>query len=178
MSEQQQLESILARLRESLKGRGADGIRGLARHFRIVDRDHSGKLDRDEFIRLCSLNKLKLNASDVSLLWRAFDRDGSGEVCYEEFLAEARGRLPAPRKNLVMQVFKVLDSVNPDGVLTIEDIEKAYSLSQHPQVLAGTMTKKQALKELIDGFEGAQGNRDGRVTPDEWIKHYEEVFGL
>merc|ERR1740130_1259950 len=77
--------------------------------------------------------------------------------------------------NLVMQVFKVLDSVNPDGVLTIEDIEKAYSLSQHPQVLAGTMTKKQALKELIDGFEGAQGNRDGRVTPDEWIKHYEEV---
>ena len=52
----------------------------------------------------------------------------------QEFLGAARGRLPPVRRNLVTQVFKVLDSVNPDGVLTVEDIEKAYSTSQHPEV--------------------------------------------
>ena len=57
------------------------------------------------------------------------------------------------RKNLVTQVFKVLDSVNPDGVLTVEDIEKAYSTSAHPDVIAGKMTRKQALQEIIDGME-------------------------
>ena len=87
-----EVEEVLARLRVSLKGRGAEGIRGLARHFRIVDRDHSGKLDRDEFSRLCTLNKLGLDASHVATLWRAFDRDGSGEVCYEVSAARTSPR--------------------------------------------------------------------------------------
>ena len=37
------------------------------------------------------------------------------------------------------------------------------------------MTKEEALGEFLNGFEGSQGNRDGRVTLDEFIKYYEEV---
>ena len=33
------LEEVLSKLRASLKRRGADGIRGLGRHFKICDRN-------------------------------------------------------------------------------------------------------------------------------------------
>ena len=31
------------------------------------------------------------------------------------------------------------------------------------------------MQELLNSFEGTQGNRDGKVTLDEWIRYYEEV---
>ena len=41
-------ESLIARMQETLKKRGAQGIRGLARNFKICDRDGSNKLDVPE----------------------------------------------------------------------------------------------------------------------------------
>jgi len=35
--------------------------------------------------------------------------------------------------------------------------------------------KAEVLQEFLNGFEGSQGNRDGKVTFDEWVKYYEEV---
>ena len=61
------------------------------------------------------------------------------------------------------------------GYLTIDNIKDIYSVSKHPAVAAGKMTKEEALQEFLNGFEGSQGNRDGRITLDEWIKYYEEV---
>ena len=40
--------ALMGKLKKSLKKRGADGIAGLARKFRIVDDDGSGELDPDE----------------------------------------------------------------------------------------------------------------------------------
>jgi hypothetical protein len=37
------------------------------------------------------------------------------------------------------------------------------------------MTKEEALQDFLNGFEGSEGNRDGKVTLEEWIKYYEEV---
>lgn len=68
------VEAVLAKLRTSLKGRGADGIRGLARHFKIVDRDRSGSLDSDEFANACRINRLDLSPTEQATLMKAFDR--------------------------------------------------------------------------------------------------------
>jgi Ca2+-binding EF-hand superfamily protein len=107
---------------------------------------------------------------------RAFDGDGNGRVDYEEFLRSVRGRLSPTRKKMVRQIFDALDKIGGDlGYLTIAAIQPVYSVSNHPQVKAGKMTKEEALQEFLNGFEGSQGNRDGRVTLDEWIKYYEEV---
>lgn len=61
------------------------------------------------------------------------------------------------------------------GYLTIDNISGVYSVSKHPAVAAGKMTKEEALQELLNSFEGSEGNRDGKVTLDEWIRYYEEV---
>lgn len=118
------VDEVLERLRASLKARGASGIRGLGRHFRICDTDKSGALCRSEFNKCMRINKLDLSAADIGVLFDDFDRDGSGEINYDEFLQCVRGTLPPIRRALVLKVFDVLDRVNPDGVLTVEDIEK------------------------------------------------------
>ena len=61
------------------------------------------------------------------------------------------------------------------GYLTIDNIKDIYSTSKHPAVAAGKMTREEALQEFLNSFEGASGNRDGKVTLDEWMRHYEEV---
>ena len=48
-------------------------------------------------------------------------------------------------------------------------------MSKHPAVVAGKMTKEEVLQEFLNSFEGTEGNRDGKVTLDEWMRHYEEV---
>ena len=51
---------ILEKMRISLKRRGAEGIRGLGRHFKIVDRNKNGYLDPEEFEQCCKINGLGL----------------------------------------------------------------------------------------------------------------------
>mmetsp|Transcript_10370 Transcript_10370/g.17407 ORF Transcript_10370/g.17407 Transcript_10370/m.17407 type:complete len:377 (+) Transcript_10370:3-1133(+) len=178
-SQESLVTPIMHRLRESLVQRGADGIRGLARHFKICDKQAPfGKLDAHEFARCCSLNRLDLNDREIAVLMSHFDRDGNGVISYEEFLRSLRGRLSHPRKQMALRVFHALDAQSAGGehgYLTVRTIDPIYSTSRHPAVVAGKMTRKQVLKEFLDAFEGPEGNRDGRVTLEEWLRYYEEV---
>jgi len=61
------------------------------------------------------------------------------------------------------------------GYLTADSIKDVYSTSKHPKVISGAMTKQEALQEFLQAFEGSKGNRDGVVTPTEWMEYYEEV---
>lgn len=168
--------AILEKMRVSLKRRGAEGIRGLGRHFKIVDRNKNGTLDPEEFDQCCKINGLGLSSEEVRIIFTHFDRDRSGSIGYEEFLRAVRGRLSPARKTLVKKIFDILDKIGGErGYLTIDNISGIYSVSKHPAVLAGKMTKEEALQEFLNSFEGTEGNRDGKVTLDEWIRHYEEV---
>lgn len=75
----------------------------------ICDVNNNGSLDEEEFAKCCRLNNLGLSPSDVSILLKYFDKDGSGSVGYEEFLRALRGRLNPTRKHLVKKIFDVLD---------------------------------------------------------------------
>lgn len=171
-----QAAAVLEKLRGSLKRRGAEGIRGLGRHFKIVDRNRSGDLDSEEFAQCCRINALGLTGPEMQILMKAFDRDHSGAISYEEFLRAVRGRLSPARKTMVKKIFDVLDKIGGErGYLTVDNISGIYSVSKHPGVISGKITKEEALQEFLNSFEGTEGNRDGRVTLDEWIRHYEEV---
>jgi hypothetical protein len=112
-----ELEAVLAKLRASLKQRGAVGIGGLGRHFRIFDKDRhkdgpgSGLLDPEEFVHLVQVNQLGLDDASLNVLLRAFDRDGSGLIDYEEFLYRVRGSLSPAREKVVKEVFVTLDKI-------------------------------------------------------------------
>ena len=88
-SEQQLLELF----RSKLAGRGARGLIGLARQFKIADDDNSKDLDMYEFKKACRDFRVGLEDKDSERLFRIFDRDRSGKIDYDEFLRGVRGEM-------------------------------------------------------------------------------------
>jgi Ca2+-binding EF-hand superfamily protein len=175
-------EPIVTRMRAALKKRTAEadgsegGIRGLARNFRICDRNKNGSLELDEFARCIALCNIGLSDAQLAVVFRCFDRNQSGCVDYDEFLRAVRGPLSPFRQNLVLDAFHSLDAAGDgNGILTITDIAAIYDASKHPQVVSGRRDERSVLQEFLDGFEGPKGNRDGTITLDEWIANYEEI---
>lgn len=77
-------------LREQLLSRGARGIVGLQRKFRIMDDDGSGTLNLAEFkkgMKECSLN---LTDQQLTSLFSYFDKDRGGTVSFDEFITGIR----------------------------------------------------------------------------------------
>lgn len=56
-----------------------------------MDDNHSLSLDVDEFVKAIKDYRIDIPEQDLARLFEAFDRDGSGEVSYDEFLRTVRG---------------------------------------------------------------------------------------
>ncbi|ACO70037.1 predicted protein, partial [Micromonas commoda] len=54
--------------------------------FDLVDKDKSGAIETEEVEELTKLLGLDLTRDEVELLVREIDKDGNGEVDFEEFL--------------------------------------------------------------------------------------------
>jgi len=170
---EEQEEDALSKLKEQLKKRGADGISGLARSFRVNDKDNSKHLDLDEFKGAIKLCKLEFCEAEIKNLFKHFDVSGDGKISFDEFLRALRGTLNLRRKTLVHRAFKIMDK-DGSGEITILDLKGVYSAKKHPKVISGEITEDQALTTFLETFE-VYGEKDGKVTMDEWEKYYADV---
>jgi Ca2+-binding EF-hand superfamily protein len=141
-----------------------------------MDDDGSGQLDMAEFKKgMKELKLAELSDKAIEHLFRFFDREDSGTISYDEFLAGIRGVMNARRKALVDLAFNVLDR-DGSGEVTLDDMKQAYNAKEHPEVKMKRKTENQVLLELLDGFD-VGGNKDGIVTRDEFHNYYANVSG-
>lgn len=94
-------DDLLERLRTKLASRGARGIIGLGKQFRIMDDNNSRSLDLYEFTKALKDYMLGFNDTEIKGLYTYFDVDRSGAVDYDEFLRTLRGPMNPARKRLV-----------------------------------------------------------------------------
>lgn len=94
-------DDLVNRLRTKLASRGARGIIGLSKQFRIMDDNHSMSLDKYEFTKAMQDYMLGFSEGEIATLFRVFDYDRSGLVDYDEFLRTIRGPMNATRKAVV-----------------------------------------------------------------------------
>jgi len=167
------LQQVLARMKGQLKARGASGMIGLGRKFRIMDDDGSKSLSLAEFKKALQELALDLTDSEGRSLFTHFDADGSGTIDYEEFIQGVRDPLNDRRRGLVQMAFRVLDK---DGSGTIEpsEIASAYDASKHPEVMAKRKTPQQVYAEFLDTFD-VGGDKDGKVTAQEFENYYTNI---
>lgn len=165
--------SILEKLREQLASRGARGIIGLGRKFRIMDDSGNGSLDQSEFKKAMQECALSLKDEELSQLFKHFDRDSSGDVDFEEFLSGVRGAMNPRRMSFVTQAFAILDE-DGNGFVEPSDIVKAYNAEKHPDVISGKKTAQEVLREFLDTFD-VGGEKDGKVTRNEFENYYKNV---
>ena len=94
-------EELVEKLRQKLASRGARGIIGLGKQFRIMDDNNSRSLDIYEFTKAMKDYMLGFNDSEIKSLFSYFDVDRSGSVDYDEFIRSLRGPMNPMRKKLV-----------------------------------------------------------------------------
>jgi len=114
-------------------------------------------------------------------VYKIFDRDGSGDVSYDEFLRMVRGQMNEGRKAICLKAYALMDK-DGSGLLDINDIRQSYNAKKHPDVQAGKKTEDEILSEFLDTFEDhhcdIKGNadcRDGKVTKLEFVEYYNNV---
>ncbi len=92
------------------------------------------------------------------------------------------------RQRIVDKVYSMLDR-DGSGKLTVADIgtpgllirprlAKIYSADKNPDVISGKKTKEDMLKEFLNNFEGAKGDKDGIVTHAEFADYYTDLSML
>ncbi|GBG31649.1 Calcium-dependent protein kinase [Hondaea fermentalgiana] len=161
------------RLREKVKERGgANGINSLSRLLRIMDDSGDGCLSRTELKYGLQDYGIRINNAELDELFTFLDRDRSGKISFDEFLAGMRGPLSKRRLDLIHTAFGRLDRTG-DGVVTLEDLEMTYDPSHDPDVQAGRTEPADALRVFLAQFDTI--DQDGIVTELEFQEYYKNV---
>lgn len=87
--------------RNKIKQRGARGIIGLQRIFKIIDDDRSKSLNKYEFTKAINDFRIEIPKESIDAVFVAFDRNRDGTIDYDEFLRMIKGDLTPQRRNLV-----------------------------------------------------------------------------
>jgi len=158
------------KLRNQCLARGAAGIKGLSRTFKIMDDDGNRSLDFQEFKKGLHDYGAEVDKHEARDMFDAFDKDGSGSIDFDEFLVALRPPMSKNRTKLIRLAFNKLDKTN-DGQVTIEDLQGVYNASQHKKFKSGEMTEDDVFREFLASFE-TPGDADGVVTWEEFLNYY------
>lgn len=145
-------KQLLNTVREKIISRGARGINGIKRVFKIMDDNESKTLDKQEFSKALRDYRITQDPNEVDIIFRLFDRDGNGEINYDEFLRTIVGKMNDRRRTIVTVAFKKFDA-DGNGCINIEDLKGRYNAKNHPDVKMGKKSEEDVLYEFLDTFE-------------------------
>lgn len=168
----------LDKLRDVVLSRGPRSIIGLARQFKVADRDSAKALNLNDFARVINDFKVGLTDDEVQELFVQFDKDNSNEVNYEEMLHAIRGEMNEDRLQIVQQAFNKLD-IDKSGIIEINDIKSLFNSRNNREVLEGKKNEEDVYEDFVDTFDShhflKKGYKDKKVTLDEFIDYYENI---
>lgn len=153
-------DALLALFRDKLKGRGAKGLIGLQRLFKIMDDDGSQTLSLPEFSKACRDFRIGISDENVPILFSKFDVNNDGTISYDEFLYAVKDPMNDQRIALVEKAFRSIDK-NGNGVIEVSDIKNSYNAKKHPDVLQGKRTEDSVLVEFLETFEAHHNLKTG-----------------
>merc|ERR1712080_640447 len=105
----QTVKDPIEKLRLQCLARGASGIKGLSRTFKIMDDDGNRSLDFYEFKKGLHDYGADVSKNEAHEMFHIFDADGSGTIDFDEFLVKLRPPMSRARKDIIRKAFNKLD---------------------------------------------------------------------
>ena len=167
-----ELNTLMERIRERIVSRGAVGIKGIGRLFRIADDNNDKTIDlQNELPKLMNDIGIILNKTELQELIRLLDRDGSGTISYDEFLYQMAPPLNEERIKWINKAFDKLD-IDGSGVVEIADLEAVHNPEKSELVRLGKTNANVIFTHLLRSYDD---DSDGKITRDEFIDYYREI---
>ena len=170
--------NILDIFRNEIRKKGAKGIIGLAKQFKLFDENKNKTLDYKQFSKAIKDLKIDFNENEIQELFSIFDINNSNTIDYEEFLRQLRGEMNEKRKEIVLKAFDKLD-LDKSGKIELNEIKSLYNVKNHKDVLSGKKTEEDLYNEFIETFEThhnlKKGFKDKRVSKEEFLEYYNNI---
>ena len=168
-----QAAPLIERIKSLCLRRGANGLRGLTRAFRVMDKNDDATLSIDELRVGLGEAGIDLGIDEMTLLLRSFDVNGDDRISVNEFITVLKGGLNERRREVVLRAFQKFDR-DGSGIIDVEDLRNTYSAKNNPAVLRGEKSEDTVLKEFLICFDDAS-TPDGIVHQVEFEVYYAGV---
>ena len=167
-----EMNALMSRIRERIVERGAVGVKGIGRLFRIADDNCDRNIDlHNEMPKLMNDIGVILNKTELTELIRLLDKNGDGTCSYDEFLYQMAPPLSEERIKWINKAFDKLD-YDGSGQVQIADLQAVHNPKTSELVKMGKTTANEIFANLLQSYDQ---DGDGLITRDEFIDYYREI---
>lgn len=159
-------QNLVKKFKNEVISQGMETIFNIQKLLSKIDVDNSGRIDNEEFTRICSENNLNLIPDEIKTFFTCFDPSRTGKIYYQDILNIIYDELNQFRENLVDELFNSLNKNNLSNI----DL-KTILLSFDKEKL-----KPEEIEDYKDNFIShheffGKGKTD--VTYDEFFNYFE-----
>jgi len=136
-----------------------DEIEELRQAFDLFDTDGSGTIDPKEL--RAAMQSLGFEAKNQTIyqMIKDIDKDGTGEIDFDEFLDLMTSRLAgSDTKEDVQKIFELFDD-DKTGYISLQNLKR----------VARELGENMDDAELLEMIERADADQDGQISPDEFL---------
>ena len=159
-------QNLVKKFKEEIISQGINTIFDIQKLLSKIDVDNSGRIDNEEFTRICSENNINLIPDEIKTFFTCFDPSRTGKVFYQDILNIIYGELNQLRENMVSELFNSLPKNNLSNV-DLKTVLRSFDKNKlNPEVIEDY---KDNFISNHDFF--GKGRTD--VTYDEFINFFE-----
>ena len=159
-------QNLVKKFKEEIISQGINTIFDIQKLLSKIDVDNSGRIDNEEFTRICSENNINLIPDEIKTFFTCFDPSRTGKVFYQDILNIIYGELNQLRENMVSELFNSLPKNNLSNV-DLKTVLRSFDKNK---------LNPEAIEDYKDNFIShhdffGKGRTD--VTYDEFINFFE-----
>ena len=104
--------NLIKKIKTEILSQGANTLFDIQKSINRIDVDNSGRIDTEEFNKICSEYNLNLIPDEIKTIFSCFDPSRTGKIYYQDFLNIIHGSLNDFRMGLVDQLYNQLNKNN------------------------------------------------------------------
>ena len=161
-------QNLVKKFKEEINAQGINTVFEMEKTLNKIDVDNSGRIDPDEFSRLCSEQGLNLIPDEIKTLFTCFDPSRTGKIYYQDILNLISDELNDSRENLVNELFNNMKK-NNIGNIDIKTMLCSFDKDK---------MKQEELEEYKDNFishHDFYGKGKTDITYDEFFNFFEII---
>ena len=163
------LFELLSRMRQKLFELGANTIATLPKLFKSrPSYDGNTHIHVSDFFESLKYYGLHIIKEEAVLLCRFFDKQGTEQIDFEEFLYALRGKPNVERQAAIDLVYSKFDKKRV-GYAPASELRKVFNCVKHPRFISGELTEDQIFYLYLMNFSNEVKDR---VTKKEWDDYY------